>query len=116
VLRSGSPERIVGGRLRGTFYIIGVFTSAPVEAVTLAGGSDDTAEVLGVGLRGEVGVVEAAVIVGDEVREVLPNEAQVGRAGALLEEERVGGEEAGVDPGRVAGHAVDGLFGVGDSG
>ena len=116
MLRSGSPERIVGGGLRGTFYIIGVFTPASVEAVALAGGGDDAAEVLGVGLRGEVGVVEAAVIVGDEVREVLPNEAQIGRTGARLEEERIGSEEAGVDPGRVAGHAVDGLFGVGDSG
>lgn len=116
MLGSGSPERIVGGRLRGAFYIIGVFTSTPVETVALAGGDDDAAEVLGVGLRGEVGVVKAAVIVGDEVREVLPNEAQVGRTGARLEEERIGGKEAGVDAGRVAGHAVDGLFGVGDSG
>lgn len=76
---------------------------------------DKAAEVLSIRLCGEVGVIEAAVIVGDEMREVLPNEAQVGRTGARLEKERVGGEEAGVGLGGVTGHAVDGFFGVGDS-
>ena len=71
--------------------------------MAFAGLSDEVAEVPGVGAGGEVGVVEAAVVVGDEVREVLPNEAQVGRTGARLEEEGVRGEEAGVGFGGARG-------------
>jgi hypothetical protein len=96
--------------------VVVVFSIAAVKAVTLACLGDEMAEVLGIGGRGEVGVVEAAVIVGLEVGEVLPNEAQIGRTGARLEEQRIGGEEAGAGFGGEAGHAVDGLRCVGDSG
>jgi len=73
------------------------------------------AEMMRVALCCEVGIIEASVIVGDKVREVLPNEAQVGRTGARLEKQRVGGEEAGVYCGGVAGNGVDGFRTVGDS-
>lgn len=107
--------RASGRRLGGPNEIVVVLAPAAVESMTLPRFGDKTADVLGVRLAGEVGVAEAAVIVGEEVRKVLPNEAQVGRTGARLEEERVGGEEAGVGLGGVAGHAVDRVFGIGDS-
>jgi hypothetical protein len=107
---------VEGGGFDGIDEIIGVFAPAAVEPVTFAGLGDEVAEVLSVRPGGEVGVVEAAVVVGDEVREVLPNEAQVGRTGARLEEEWVRGKEAGVGFCGASGHAIDGLFGIGDSG
>lgn len=61
-------------------------------------------------------MIESPVIVGDGVREVLAEEAEVCGARARLEEQRVGSEETGLCVGCMTGHAVDGLFGIGDAG
>jgi hypothetical protein len=95
--------------------IVMVFAPPAIQAIPLTRLRDEMAQMTCVALCCEVGMIETSVVVGNQVREVLPNEAQVGRTGARLEEQRVGGEEAGVYFGGEAGHAVDRLRAVGDS-
>src|SRR3984957_4739114 len=76
---------------------------------------DDSRHLAFVRRSGEVRVAKALLVVGHKGRKVLPNEAQVGRTGARLEEERAGGKEARTDlPGAVS-HAVQCLFRLCDS-
>ena len=86
------------------------------EAVIAARFFDERGELVAVGGRSEGVRGEAGFVVGDEVGEVLADEAQEGRARALFEEEWLGGEEARAGSGGGGGHAIDGCNGVGDAG
>ena len=82
----------------------------------MAGIEDQGADATAVGVLGEVAGAEVIFVKREQGGEVLADEAQVGGARTGFEEERLGGEEAGVCGGGAGSHAVDGGGGVGDSG
>ena len=86
------------------------------EAVAAAGVFDGGRKLAAVSRRGEIGVGEALFVVGHKFWKVLAQEAEVGCAGAGLQEERVGGEEERAGLGGEPSHAVDLAGGVIDAG
>lgn len=86
------------------------------EVVTAAGFADEGGHAFAVGLKGEVGGAEVLFVEGEQVGEVFADEAQVGRARTLFQEQGLGGEEAGAGIGGAGGHAIERGGGVGEAG
>ena len=86
------------------------------EMVAAAGVADEGSHAVAVRLEGEFGGAEVLFIQGEESREVLADEAQVSRARALFQEQRLGGEEAGAGVGGAGGHPIQRLGCVGEAG
>ena len=89
---------------------------ALAEMMLAAGLAGDGCHSAAVGGVDEVGGGETAAVVFGEVGKVFADEAEPGGAGAGLEEEGVGAEEAGTVGGGALGDGVDGGYAVVNAG